>query len=232
MSRIIITGVNDNPHYQDHMRVLLMSLKKNAPKEWVCVVLVNCSTEYFHECFDINENIGIVVVESKEGAINRISEIHKIVLKHMTWYDQIAVLDNDTIARAPLDGLWEGVGKNTLKVWKRKDKADPYKIQAGVMVMGNGKPLRRWMKCVIEKELKHEQSARDGYYSKNWLVSQELLYHCMNKDIDYVKLPIIYNDSKFRDGSVIWHCKSSHFNDPKFQKEYKKYLCLSQNLEK
>ena len=103
-----------------------------------------------------------------------------------------------------------------------------YKIQAGVMVYGNGPLAIRYLSEIIAEEEKHintEYSERDGYGSPHWFLSQTLLY-TKYKDIRGLKitqLPTKFNDCKFNDESVIWHCKSSHFNDPKFQKEFKHY---------
>ena len=231
MNRVIVTGVNDNPHYMDHMRVLLMSLKVNAPKERVNVTLINCPDNYREELQCINENIEIRRFDLPHcGAIGRIIKKHMSVLECMLRNDRVMWLDNDIIVRKPLDELWRGVGENTLKIWKKKHKADKYKMQAGVYVAGNGGSLQRWLGSVIQKEGKYLDEPDvylDGYGSPYWMVSQELLYHCLNEDIKYVKLPVIYNDQKFREESVIWHCKSSHFKESAFQEEYKKYLCLS-----
>lgn len=231
MNRIIVTGVNDNPRYMDHMRVLLMSLKTNAPEERVNVTLINCPKAYHEELRRINGNIEIRIFDLPNcGAIARIIKKHMSVLECMFRYDKVMWLDNDIIVRKPLDELWEGVDKNTLKIWKKKHKADKYKMQAGVYVAGNGKALQKWIREVIRREGKFLDSPgvhSDGYGSPHWMVSQELLYHCLNDEIKYVKLPRIYNDQKFKEESVIWHCKGSHFEEPAFQKEYKKYLCLS-----
>lgn len=215
----------------DHMRVLLMSLRMNVPTARVNVTLINCSEDYRKELLRINDNIEIRVFDLPNcGAIGRIIKKHMSVLECMSKYDKVMWLDNDIIVRKSLNSLWEGVGKDTLKIWKKKHKADKYKMQAGVYVAGNEKCLQRWLQCVIQKEgklLDSPDASKDGYGSPHWMVSQELLYHCLNSDIKYVKLPRIYNDQKFKEESVIWHCKSSHFDDPRFQKEYKKYLCLS-----
>jgi len=61
-----------------------------------------------------------------------------------------------------------------------------------------------------------------------WWIDQEYLYKAWNLFKDNVKLVELsqqFNDSTFKEKSIIWHSKGGiHFTDPRFQKEYQYYL--------
>lgn len=229
--RVIVTGVNDNPHYMDCMKALLASIKKNAPAEKVCVLLVNCNKDYEAELYRINANIETKkIIIPNCGAISRITRKREYLLSKLSEYAVVAWIDNDAIVRKPLDGLFAGMTDNTLKIWRKNMRKNSHKFQAGVYVVGNGEPIKKWITDIMTAERKHlnkKGAELDGHGSPHWFVSQELLYTCFlnNDGITRLQLSTRFNDCTFDKNSVIWHCKSSHFNEKKYQKEYKRYLC-------
>ena len=127
-------------------------------------------------------------------------------------YSQVAWIDNDAIVRKPLDGLWEGVVPNSIKVWYRKKKLDEYKLQTGVYVIGRGNESVKYCSNIIK--------GLEG--TDNWLLPQLLMYNELN-NMKLINMGDSFNDSRFKNGSHIWHCKANHFSNPKYQQEYRKY---------
>ena len=138
-------------------------------------------------------------------------------------YNAIAWIDNDTIIRKSLDGLWENLTPETLKFWFRKDERDALKFQGGVYVIGNSEVIKEWLKDIIAALDKYNKTKKDN--KNDWYIAQEYMYlmYKNNKRIRFVNLDTKFNDSKFNDDSVIWHCKHTQFNFPKYQVEYKSY---------
>ena len=73
-----------------------------------------------------------------------------------------------------------------------------------------------------------------------WGMGQLELYKTSQEfvdKIDIIQLDEKYNDlggtdrpNAFADDSIIWHCKQSHFEHPKFQEEFQKYLDIGKQL--
>jgi hypothetical protein len=216
MKRLIITTVDSTPHYQEGTKVFLASLAENAPKEDVLVYLINCSEEYKMSLYSINPRLDTIFTGTTEASpLIRNYIRHVVILDEIKEYNKVAWLDNDAIIRGPLDGLWEGVEGDTLKIWYRKKKKDHLKFQGGVYVVGGGEKTENWLRLINEKLT----------LCSDWYSPQTLIYACFKEvGLKHIQLDPKYNDSKFKDDSIIWHCKSSHFDNPKYQKEYRSYL--------
>jgi len=206
------------------LKVFLASCAANSPDTKITVSLTNCPVGYANSLLKINSNISIMVHECENcGAIQRNIIKHNDLRQLLEWHPVVSWIDNDAIVRGPLDAIYEGVESNTLKMWVRPKKKVEYRYQAGVYSVGSGEYTKRWVEDII-KGLNPINSDGDGYDYEHWFTPQVLIYECVNRGMDVVELPESYNDSKFKDKSTIWHCKSSHFNDPKYQKEYRRYL--------
>ncbi|MHC4726116.1 MAG: glycosyltransferase family protein [Planctomycetota bacterium] len=229
-NRIIVSGVNDNPHYMNCMRVMVSSMAKTNPKQRMMLCLINCTPKYEKELFRRNKNISVAHVSVRDsGAIKRINIMHGFVLNALDCADRVMWLDNDIIVRRPITNIWNRVGENTIRIWWKNNDKISHKFQAGVYVVGNGEEIKEWMREIMRRESIYiglEGSKEDGHGSQFWMTSQALMYTIFTeKDkMQHVQLSEKYNDCKFRKDSVIWHCKSSHFKDRKFQKEFRRYL--------
>lgn len=236
MSKIIVSGVNESLHYQECMRVLLTSLRKNYKDCIVSLMLINCTDGYEKKLHKIHPYLNTVRREIPNcGAVARINAKHELVYECMEQNDKVLWLDNDILVRGNIDVLWQGVKNDTLKVWIKDVKQQTHKFQAGVYVAGRGKHVNGWMKKIInhEKEyLNTSDSELDGHGSPYWMLSQNFLYFYFNEDkkIKHIQLEEKYNDCKFNKDSVIWHCKNSHFADEIYQREYQKYLKISKEI--
>lgn len=225
-TRIIVTSVDDNPHYMQGLRAYLASIKINSPQSRVRVYLINCEEKYGQTLYLVNSNIEVRHVTSNEqSAYVRNHLRHGLLLETTRDYNQIAWIDNDAIIRKPLDGLWESLTPETLKFVYRKEKRDALKFQGGVYVFGVSEATKKWLWDIMTALAKYNINKKNG--DNDWYIPQEYMYtfYKTNKNIEFAPLDQKYNDSKFNKDSVIWHCKHTHFDDPKYQAEYCLYEC-------
>jgi hypothetical protein len=194
---MLICAINRKQPYLNQLSVLEKSIKANSPKDVMDFKILDAEkTKEYMVCYRT-----ILF----DDAINN----KKI--------EKVAWLDADCLVRKPLDGLWEDMRENTIKVLYRPEKAPKRRFQAGVFAIGNGfytaQMVSEWNRMVQK--------------CPQWYRDQECLYAAYMKfkrHIKLIKLSEAYNDSEFKDKSVIWHSKEHHFEDAKFQKEFKKYL--------
>jgi hypothetical protein len=214
-AQIILTAVDDNPHYMEGVRVFLYSLWKNSPEQKIVVCAMN-----WKDCSvikKINPNATVVAEKTDEKNPHvRNYRRHSLILEWFArGYDKIAWLDNDIIVRHNIGRIFSRVKANTIKVWTKMKRKDHGKFQGGVYVLGNGETTKRYLRGIIRG-----LAGRGG-----WLLPQLLMYRLFLKyKLNFVKLSHRYNDSFFRKDSLIWHCKQSHFKEKRYQKEYKRYL--------
>jgi len=236
--RILVTNVNDVPHYQEGLLVFAESLVQNAPDERLYVVTINCDESYAEKVKKIGPQIQVKSIQVENcGAVCRVLNKHKTMRRMMEWHEMVGWLDGDMIVRKPMDDFWAGVETDVLKIWHKTERKikDEKRFQAGSYAIGDGENTREWLNCVIseqEKEVAHPGSAEDGKGSPCWMHTQGILYWCYLKSkVKHVQLPESCNDSFFNKGSTIWHCKSNHFHEKRYQKEYKRYLeCVKKKV--
>ena len=221
--QIVITAIDDNPHYRNHLKAFLMSMRENSPGQNVRIVLMNCHEEY-GEALKRIYPVDVVNMETHgQNAYQRNYIRHYMFQDAFQQnYSKVAWIDNDTLIRGDLrDGFWDGVEHGTIKVWMRDKKPDEYKFQTGIYILGNSKKSQSYIKGIIRA-----LEGKDG-----WLLPQLLIYTLHREyGLKHIQLPQKYNDSKFRDSSVIWHCKQSHFKDQEFQEEFQYYLGKASRL--
>jgi hypothetical protein len=193
-AQIILTAVDDNPHYMEGVRVFLYSLWKNSPEQKIVVCAMN-----WKDCSVIKKiNPNATVVAEKTDEKN--PHVRK---------------DNDIIVRHNIGRIFSRVKANTIKVWTKMKRKDHGKFQGGVYVLGNGETTKRYLRGIIRG-----LAGRGGWLLPQLLMYRLFLKYKLN----FVKLSHRYNDSFFRKDSLIWHCKQSHFKEKRYQKEYKRYL--------
>lgn len=231
---MIITALNSSKLYFEHLLVLLTSIKMNSPNDKISVFLVDFpkhvvtklrsvfnNFEFIDRQLNINTNIGGFMTCYRTLIFKEYFENYR---KPVAW------LDVDIIVRKNLDPLWYGVETSQLKVLYRADQGAAVKFNTGILVIGYSEPTYKmivdWNKAV--------------QLEPYWYVNQFNLYKIYRKYKDKLKLiPMSrgihdIGDSTrndiFNGNSVIWHCKKNHFNDPRYQKEYQKYLKLGRDL--
>lgn len=197
---MIVCAINEREPFITQMDVLRNSLKANSPLDrFIFEVLSADKTRGYMTCY-------------------RTEMFVKTMLRCQ--FDKVAWIDADCIIRGSLDKLWEDVGENTIKIAYRPRYIEKGKsnrvFQAAVFALGNG----RYIQKMIYEWNKRVQK------SPEWYRDQEELYKCYLKYKDRINLIPLnkkLNDSTFRDSSIIWHSKGHHFDDPKFQREFRKY---------
>ena len=226
MNRIIVTAINDNPKYQDYLTTFLASITHNAPAEYVRCWAVNCPQSFCVKMRKIHPKLDITNPRRKKFGKAAASHIRSemIPIELAAGVKQGAWIDNDTIIRAPLDGLFEGVVAGTLRVTHRPwQDAEKRKFQDGVYVLGNSGAVAAMMDRMRRKLKKHTE----------WYDDQHQLYKCWRKYSKRVKLqnlPRTFNDNHFGPESVIWHCNMKDKNrSQEFNADRDMYRALAES---
>lgn len=214
----IMTGVDEKKYYWNHLLAFLASVDKNSPETRVIVNLVNRGLDDYAKTLTCFKCVSMVNRTNCCG-----TDFQKNYLRH-EWLaeimiggcrgDNIAWLDPDILVRGSLSPLFDGMGRNCIKFWRRPSVKNEYEFQGGVYILNNSQRCYDFCKSIYDRL----QGTND------WLLPQLLcLKNIKTLKLQEIPLPESFNDSKFNPESTIWHCKHSHFNDKKFQKEFKKY---------
>ena len=216
--RIILTAIDNNPHYQDHLKAFLMSMRMNSPGENIRVMLMDCTVNFAKSIEKIYP------IDLKMRVTKNMSAYQRNYVRHEMFRNAFKDLDNESVAWIDPDCLvreklndffWHNATGSTIKVWIRPGKNDKYRFQTGVYILGNVATTQAYIDGIIEG-----LEGRD-----DWMLPQKLIYElCEKYYVSPIQLKEKFNDSKFKDSSVIWHCKQSHFKHEKFQKEFQFYL--------
>ena len=216
---MLVTLINDNPVYMNYLKAFLMSLAVNTSED-ICVYLVNCSEEYAENLKKINNRAEVTIINKPMAAISAINLISTFLLEVMyKGYHKVAFTDNDMLVRGRLDGFWEDIEKDTLKVMYRPAQDSKRKFQNGIYGLGNSPKTYEMIKD-LERKIKD---------STVWYDDQKQLYKRWKKSgVRLIKLEKKYNDHHFEDDSIIWHCKLKHKDSNKtWNKEFGYYLGLA-----
>lgn len=154
-----------------------------------------------------------------------------LILECFKKYNEpVAWIDTDVIVRGDINDFLK-IEPTQLKIlYRGKQAPEKVKINAGIFNIGYSKEtfdfISDWRKRI-------ETNAK-------WGMGQLELWRTYKQHKDKVILcPMSdkYNDlggadrpNAFSDDSVMWHCKKAHFNNPKFQKEFKYYLDLGKGV--
>ena len=225
---MITTIATGDSFYFNQLLVMLTSIKINSPGHRVDACLIDCSKAQVDRLIksfpEFNfENRKIKRIDKR--GISFILLRIKLIQEHFEKYkEQVAWIDTDVIVRKPL-GSFLDIKPEQLKILFRGKKApEKVRFNAGVLNFG----------CSDETK-----ALVDTWYnllSKNmvWGMGQLELYRAYKKHeerVELIELPEAFNDlgdstnnNSFNTTSAIWHCKKHHFNNPKFQKEFKYYL--------
>lgn len=172
-----------------------------------------------------------VIFEDKQ--INKVDNrgIHfvllriKLILECFEKYDTSAAwVDTDVIVRDEIHSFIEIEPKQFKILYRGKDKPEKVRFNNGIFNIGCSEESHAFMTEWYDR------------LSKNmvWGMGQLELYRSYQNHKDKIELINIgnkYNDlggddrpEAFAEDSYIWHSKLGHFDNPKFQKEFKKYL--------
>lgn len=227
--RIMLTTTTCDNKYLDVMKVFLYGLRTHChDKTFLRADLINGTPDIYDRLHRIYENMEICHYDFPTGRDwtkndnmlllmwSRIPTMWKALNEG---WDQVMTIDSDITIRRSMDSIWDGVKPGLIKIWERKKKkiGQFTKVQAGVHIFGVSKEILEYYKDFMEE------------IGPEWefTVGQAAIYtvYLKHKDkIGLIQMPQIYNDSKFKDDSIIWHCKHGHFDNPKFQKEFQSQL--------
>jgi len=223
---VIVTASDSNERSFEQLLVMLMSLRENSPEDYVTVHLVDCDKSHEEAVKKVHPSAFIETASCPEGVDKRgfmVCYRASAVLKAVMTDNNVAWFDADTIIRRDLDDFWKGVERGCLKILMRGGAQERSIFQAGVFAVGRSPE--------ILEMLKWWDSKVSGV--NEWYADQLWLYRAWDKFSNKVKLvfmPMSCNnvgdstkEKPFLEASMVWHCKSSHFNHPDYQKEYMKY---------
>lgn len=238
MNRIILTTATCDNDYLDVLKVFLVSMAINTKQQYlICADLINGNEDIYNRLKKIYGNLKINHIEFPKADWRVRENLLPLMYKRLPrmyemmneGYGQILSIDCDSIIRGSIDGIWDSVEPDVIKILERIDKRKEKKkkfftrFQAGVHIFGNSVSIREYYKAFMDElgdkwEFKVGQAAIYTVYLK------------FKDKIKLVQMPEAYNDSKFRNDSIIWHCKLSHFSETPFQNEFKKYLIEANKL--
>lgn len=216
-----------NNSYFEQTGVLLKSLYQNSPNTNVSLFLINYPKgekiikKLHPKCNIIHKSIQYQCDPIAETTLRKPLFGLELMQKIQA---PICYLDSDIIVRKPIDNIFEDMNTNTLKVLKRENTKDDYCIfNSGVWCLGYSKEsmdfLNDWYEGILN----------DNHFP----VDQKMMYIAWKKNkskITHYQLQKTYNDLGcsinpcFFDDSIVWHCKSKHFKEDRYQLEYKRYL--------
>lgn len=228
--RAIVCTMNGVTKYFDQAKALLQSLYENSPNERVFMYLVNYK-EGEEILKKINPNCKVIHYNTKQiikDVRGFMSNFRTFAIKDALEKnkDGILYMDCDTLVRKDLSIFWDNLFPNVLKIIVR-DKSTGYdlsnlenpedcRVQGGVFGVGNSD-------ATINMISDYKQRVDNTPY---FMGEQRFLYECLKEhtNVKHIQLDKKFNEWDFNNDSYIWHCKAKHFNNIKYQKEYKKYL--------
>lgn len=235
MNKILFTAINNDPAYKDRCRVLVQSIAENAPDmDYFLVHVLNCSEKYIQELQAINSKVK-VIPQRYDRTTDKIgdqwndrgksyyTEMYRFWVFRDWLRDNregaIGWIDADVIVRKPLDGLFDDVQPNTLKIWKRTTVDNPdTQMNIGVMVLGASHHTYELIQDQIERN-------KDNPY---WGHSQKAIweaYLAAEHKIDHQQLdPLIWNCRTFEDIAHIWHPTVNCIDFATYKIEYDRLL--------
>jgi len=224
---MIVTASDSNERSFEQLLVMLASLRKNSVMDDVTVHLIDCTDEHKNRVLKV---LPVALIErascpagvDKKGFM--VCYRAGAVLEAMReWGGAVAWFDTDVIVRKDLHHFWDDVRPTCLKVMYRRGAPERSLFQAGIFAVG--------VSAATEKMVEWWAGKIDG--KNEWYADQLWLYRAWKKSekkVRLIRMSAEYNnvgDSKkenpFLDESTIWHCKSSHFEHPDYQKEYLAY---------
>lgn len=231
---IITTALNYDTFFYNQMLALLESLKINSPQDKIIINLVDFPKR---KIIKLEKAYPDYIFKNKDLHVNKMEDIagfmscyrSSLMYNLLNEYKcPVAWMDCDIVIRKELSFLWEGVKTNQFKIVYR-GIAVPIKnrFQTGVIVIGYSNDTLNMINDWNDKlKITHK-----------WFSDQIFLYEVYQKYIYKIKfihmnrsLNDVGDSTKecFLDDSIIWHSKRYHFNDKRFQKEFKYYLHKAQ----
>jgi hypothetical protein len=220
---MIITNSTPDDYYYEQLLVFLMSIKINSPTHLnqVMVFLANYPDEKFNELRNnfpeiIFENNELKMIDARGFSliIDRVARVFECLNK---FKENVIWMDTDVIVRGDISELTD-IKPKQLKILLRPKAPRNAKINAGIFNIGYSIAscnfINDWYKGVLS--------------NKKWGMGQLEMWKSIQKHktkIELIDITKIYNSvGGCNKDYKIWHCKKGHFDNHKYQKEYKIYL--------
>lgn len=227
---MIVQALNYNEFYYNQLLASLASIRINSPEDSVLIHLLDFPR---YEVLKLEVAFPFYTFVVKNGLLRGVKDIAGFMVCYRTkaikqamkdYKCSIAWFDTDTLIRKPLTEFWGDVTADSLKISCRDTDDILVKFQAGVFAVGycdlTYSMISDWSLCVKE--------------DTRWFADQEYLYRVYDEyrphillipmDLKFNDIGDSTRDNVFDGESVIWHCKSKHFNHPRFSKEFKYYF--------
>jgi len=232
---ILFTAINNDPIYKERLLVLLESLAENSPDtDYFVAHVLNCSERFVQECQTVNPKVKVIPQrydKSKDRIGTAFNDNGKSYYTEAYRFDvfldwlrynregAIGWIDADIIVRKPVEGLFEGVNPNTLKIWQRTTVENPdTQMNIGVMVLGASQATYD----LIQDQIKFNG---DNPY---WGHSQKAIWESWLRHegkVEHQQLdPLIWNCRTFEEIAHIWHPTVNCIKDEKYLIEYRRLL--------
>ena len=225
---MIITNASSDDFYFNQLLVLLTSLKINSSKHIIHVFLANCPKNkekmlkkrfknfvFENRKLEMIDERGFSFIQFRAQLIKECFEKYK---------EPVAWIDTDVIIRKDLSEFLK-IKSKQLKILYRGDNVpEKVKINAGIFNIGCSEETYNFI-CDWYERIKINDKWGMGQL-EFWRV-----YKKYKNKIELIKINNKFNDlggldrpNAFNNDSVMWHCKKYHFNNKRFQKEFKYYL--------
>lgn len=226
---MIITNSTPDEYYFNQLIAFIMSMKINSPEhvKMMKIYLSNYTDDLvsklknsFPEITFVNNNLHMI----DQRGFGTIVDRSKRILECFDEYKENVIwLDTDILVRANLSDFIK-IDPEELKILYRKDSPIKVRFNAGVFNIGYSEITRNLIKDWY-KRIK---------VGKRWGAGQLELWNAFQKYKKKIKMTNIgrkYNSAgdHFEDDYIIWHCKMAHFEKPKYQGEYQRYLKKAKN---
>lgn len=220
---MIVMCFNNKEPFLIQAKVVLKSIELNSSSMPAVLYLVNFESHNFnsiYECINVNLDLKYITAYSLVAMYNTLSKYKTSIL----W------LDVDTIVRGELSDIFSDVKPNTLKILKRED-ADAREA-SGLSVFNTGVVAVGYSE---ETLLLLKEASEMAMANPIWTADQLYLYRTYKKYKNNIDLINLVNHREWHDiggrerknpfdkKSIIWHCKSSHFNESPYKEEYEYY---------
>ncbi len=215
MEKLIYTTSTVDEHRYSQLKVFLYTMWNNGGHYPLLVDLVN--SENKDELKKIYPLIEINYITDHDISVERMMYIRPLRLQRLLHenHHKIISIDTDIIVRNSTKNLWSVLSNEFRIRDKGQHKQNHVRFNGGVIIFGNGDHTKKYYDRVIEII---------GSSGVVYDCQRALLQAYNETGLKRKKLPKKYNDPKFNDDSIIWHCKHNHFHEKKYQKEYQYYL--------
>lgn len=228
---MIITISTPDEFFFNQLLAFLTSLEINSPGYYVRVALIDYPKGVIKKLEKSFKHVEFVPRSTNlidERGIGLILYRIKMVQECFNDNQRASWIDTDVLVRKDLNDF-VSIQPNQLKIFYRGYRHAGQvefeaPINAGIFNIGCSESTYNFTKTWYEGLSNNPR----------WGQGQVELWRAYQKHkdaVDLIKMPLKFNDlgdrdnpNMFDDNSVMWHCKRNHFNNEKFQNEFKYYL--------